>query len=76
MPFNRQLQHLTMLAKSEYRGWQVYAWNRALELDADTSELWTGIASDLKQCMTGPERVLESGRQSHGKRPSALRKSV
>lgn len=30
---------------------KAYAWQRAKELDADKSGLWTGIAADLKREM-------------------------
>lgn len=59
MPFNRQLQHLTMLVKSEYRGWQVYAWNRAKELEAE-SDLFKGLPAALTKAVTGPGKDLES----------------
>lgn len=55
-PFNQQLEHLTTLAKSPLRQWQLYAWHRAQELEAEQSGLWSGIADAL----IGRVRALES----------------
>ena len=47
--YDKQLAHLTKLAQTP--GWKQYAWQRALELDRDSSGLWLGIAEALKQAM-------------------------
>ena len=47
--FTTQLQHLVMLAKQP--GWKAYAWQRAQELDADPSGIWTGISEALTRAM-------------------------
>jgi hypothetical protein len=49
MNYEQQLKWLIIMAKSP--GWKDYAWNKAKELDADKSRLWTGIAEDLKAAM-------------------------
>lgn len=45
--FQKQLDHLTRLATSEFRAWTLYAWQRAKELDADPSGLYLGMADAL-----------------------------
>ena len=47
--YETQLAHLTNLAKTP--GWKQYAWHRALQLEADETGLWLGIAEALKQAM-------------------------
>ena len=47
--YETQLAHLTKLAKTP--GWKQYAWHRALQLEADDTGLWRGIAEALKQAM-------------------------
>lgn len=51
--FEQQLQHLIRMAREP--GWKAYAWQRAQELDADSSGLFTGIADALRAAMTGPD---------------------
>ena len=48
-PYDTQLAHLTTLAQTP--GFKQYAWHRALQLEADSSGLWLGIAEALKQAM-------------------------
>jgi hypothetical protein len=45
--FQKQLDHLTILATSEFRAWKVYAWQRAKELDAEPLGLFRGMAAAL-----------------------------
>ena len=47
--YETQLAHLTKLAKTP--GFKQYAWHRALQLEADDTGLWRGIAEALKQAM-------------------------
>ena len=47
--YETQLAHLTNLAKTP--GFKQYAWHRALQLEADDTGLWRGIAEALKQAM-------------------------
>ena len=47
--YETQLAHLTKLAKTP--GFKQYAWHRALQLEADDTGLWLGIAEALKQAM-------------------------
>lgn len=47
--YETQLAHLTELAKTT--GFKQYAWHRALQLEADDTGLWRGIAEALKQAM-------------------------
>ena len=47
--YETQLAHLTELAKTP--GFKQYAWHRALQLEADETGLWRGIAEALKQAM-------------------------
>ena len=47
--YETQLAHLTKLAKTP--GFKLYAWHRALQLEADDTGLWRGIAEALKQAM-------------------------
>jgi hypothetical protein len=49
MTYEQHLAWLITMAQST--AWKDYAWQRAKELDADKSGLWTGIASDLKREM-------------------------
>jgi hypothetical protein len=69
MPYQTQLQWLVALA--HIPAWKAYAWHRALELDADLSGLWTGIADDLKSRIPGPAKATESGPQCPPKPRSA-----
>ena len=43
------MEWLIKLAKEP--GWKDYSWSRAKELEKDSSGLWYGIASDLKNAM-------------------------
>lgn len=45
--YTNQLVHLARLSNSDLREWQLYAWGRAKELEADPSGLWLGITKDL-----------------------------
>ena len=47
--YDTQLAHLIKLAKTP--GFKEYAWHRALQLEADDTGLWRGIAEALKQAM-------------------------
>ena len=47
--YDKALAHLIKLAKTP--GWKEYAWHRALQLEADDTGLWRGIAEALKQAM-------------------------
>jgi len=47
--YDTQLAHLVKLAQTP--GWKEYAWNRAKELDACQSNMWLGIAKDLREAM-------------------------
>ena len=49
MNYDAQLNHLVVLAKTP--GFKEYAWHRALQLEADDTGLWRGIAEALKQAM-------------------------
>lgn len=48
-PFTKQLEHLTALATSEFRAWQVYAWQRAKDLEASKCGQWVGLPRALEQ---------------------------
>lgn len=61
MPFNLQLQHLTMLALNP--GFKSYAWVRAKELEA-ASDLFKGLPEALRNAVIGPEKDLGSGPRS------------
>ena len=74
MPFNRQLEHLTTLAKSEFREWKLYAWDRAKELERE-SDLFKGLPKALEIAVIGRERGLESDPRSATKPRSHGRKS-
>lgn len=41
----------TLIELSKEPGWKAYAWNRAKQLDAESSGLFKGIAKDLEACM-------------------------
>jgi hypothetical protein len=43
--YNKQLEQLVKL--SQHEGWKAYAWNRAKELDAHPSGVYSGLAADL-----------------------------
>lgn len=59
-----QLEHLTTLARSPLREWQLYAWRRAKELERDASGLWLGLPADLQRAIgPGPSSESESPRQ-------------
>ena len=58
MTYNEHLQWLITLSSDP--GAKHYAWARALELDADKSGLWTGIAQDLKRAMLELKAVPEA----------------
>ena len=47
--YETQLAHLTKLAKTP--GFKEYAWHRALQLEADNTGLWLGIAEALRLLM-------------------------
>ena len=47
--YETQLAHLTKLAKTP--GFKQYAWHRALQLEADDTGLWRGIAEALRLLM-------------------------
>ena len=47
--YETQLAHLTKLAKTP--GFKQYAWHRALQLEADDTGLWRGIAEALRLVM-------------------------
>ena len=47
--YETQLAHLTNLAKTP--GFKQYAWHRALQLEADETGLWRGIAEALRLLM-------------------------
>ena len=47
--YETQLAHLTKLAKTP--GFKQYAWQRALQLEADETGLWRGIAEALRLLM-------------------------
>ena len=49
MNYDAQLNHLVVLAKTP--GFKEYAWHRALQLEADDTGLWRGIAEALKPAM-------------------------
>lgn len=59
-PFTTQLEHLTALARSEFRAWKVYAWQRAKDLEASPCNQWEGLTRALQE-------AVESGQQSGGK---------
>lgn len=73
--FQRHLAHLIAMAKAP--GWKAYAWQRAKELDADRSGLWTGIASALVTALererttaaAGPGQTSACDPQTPEKRP-------
>ena len=65
--YRKQLDHLVHMAKSDLRAWQVYAWQRAKELEANPSGLWLGITTDLTQAINGQEKAGESVHQSQTK---------
>lgn len=72
--FQRQLQHLTTMARLP--GWKAYAWRRAQDLDAEASGLFAGMADALKAAMTGgPVEGSESGGQCLTKPRSPAPKS-
>ena len=48
-PYATQLTHLTALASTP--GFKQYAWHRALQLEADETGLWLGIAEALRLLM-------------------------
>ena len=75
MLFNRQLQHLTTLA-SGGPAWKRYAWDRANELDSDSSGLFKGLADALTIAMGGQVKSLESERQSPARPRSVGQKST
>ena len=52
-PFQVQLEHLTMLAMSEFRSWQVHAWRQAKTLESDPSGLWMGLTKALEDTVAG-----------------------
>ena len=58
--YDTQLAHLIKLAKTP--GFKEYAWHRALQLEADDTGLWQGIAADLKQAMLSSPAPRKSGR--------------
>lgn len=73
MPFDRQaifdsqLSHLADMARRPE--WKRYAWDRAKQLAADESGLFSGIDKALTARMTGgPEKAGESDGQSPEKR--------
>ena len=47
--YETQLAHLIKLAKTP--GFKQYAWHRALQLEADDTGLWRGIAEALRLLM-------------------------
>ena len=49
MNYDAQLNHLVVLAKTP--GFKEYAWHRALQLEADDTGLWLGIAEALRLLM-------------------------
>lgn len=59
-PYTTQLEHLIRLASSDLRQWQLYAWGRAKELEADPSGLWPGITAALTVAINGPEKASAS----------------
>ena len=61
MPFNLQLQHLTMLALNP--GFKSYAWVRAKELEA-ASDLFKGLPEALRNAVTGPAKASGFGPQN------------
>lgn len=66
--YTKQLTHLTALAKSDMREWQLYAWRRAKELEADPRGLWQGITRALTSEINGPAKAGESAHQHQTKR--------
>ena len=65
--YTQQLEHLTMLARSDLQGWKRYAWDRAKELEANSTGLWTGLCHDLTAAVNGTAMASESGRQPQTK---------
>lgn len=53
--YTNQLNHLRRLSESDLREWQLYAWKRAKELEADPSGLWLGISAELVATRIGPD---------------------
>jgi hypothetical protein len=47
--YKKQLEQLVKL--SQHEGWKAYAWNRAKELDAHPSGVYSGLAADLVERM-------------------------
>ena len=47
--YAQQLDWIVHLAKQ--RAWKAYAWEKAKEMDADQSGLFSGIAKDVKKRM-------------------------
>lgn len=63
--YANQLAHLVALAENE--AWKAYAWNRAKELEACETGMWSGIAEELRQAMTAAPAVAEQPTtQQHG----------
>ena len=54
--YETQLAHLTKLAKTP--GFKQYAWHRALQLEADDTGLWRGIAEALRLLMVAHNAAL------------------
>ena len=54
--YDNQLAHLIKLAKTP--GWKQYAWHRALQLEADNTGLWRGIAEALRLVMVAHNAAL------------------
>lgn len=56
--YAKTLQHLVWMA--QIPGAKAHACMRALELEADPSGLWDGIAGDLTARVSGLEKVMAS----------------
>ena len=56
MNYDAQLNHLVVLAKTP--GFKEYAWHRALQLEADDTGLWRGIAEALKRAMQATDALM------------------
>ena len=57
--YENQLKHLIVLAQTP--GFKQYAWHRALQLEADSTGLWLGIAEALRLLMVAHNAAAQPG---------------